>query len=283
MEAYNIERYFLNTILRLSIGGVFLILLTNVIFFQEDKLSITVSIVVLTACLFSYIIRKKFPQISVLTVTSITLIAMSYQRWVSPETTTTLSVVLIVGFMISVMLKGQIMFIMHGITILILIGVFAIPLEDTMTAGVTYVTLYFVLVFATAKLKYEYDKTQIRLIESNKKLKDSSEEIISQNEELQKAQNKLSILNKDLEKRVNDRTAKIQLQNEILIKYSYTNAHHLRGPVARLLGLASLYKLEAKPDHDFFIKQIEEQSKEIDSVIKQINVDLAEKDLKDNL
>jgi signal transduction histidine kinase len=73
---------------------------------------------------------------------------------------------------------------------------------------------------------------------------------------------------------VNERTAKIQSQNEILIKYSYTNAHHLRGPVARLLGLASIYNLETNPDYNFFIRKMADQAKEIDDVIKQINSEL---------
>lgn len=87
-------------------------------------------------------------------------------------------------------------------------------------------------------------------------------------------QDKLNQLNSRLEKTVNERTAKLRAQNLTLIKYSYTNAHHLRGPVARLLGLAMVYNLEPTPNPDFYIKKMEDQAKEIDSVIKQIGLDL---------
>ena len=70
--------------------------------------------------------------------------------------------------------------------------------------------------------------------------------------------------------------AKIQSQNEILLKYSYANAHHLRGPVARLLGLANVYRLESSIEPDFIITKMVEQAREIDEVVKQINVDLEE-------
>jgi hypothetical protein len=64
-----------------------------------------------------------------------------------------------------------------------------------------------------------------------------------------------------------------------LIKYSYANARHLRGPVARLLGLTAIYKLEIKPDADFFIDKMVDQANQIDSVIKQINIDLESRNL----
>jgi hypothetical protein len=66
----------------------------------------------------------------------------------------------------------------------------------------------------------------------------------------------------------------VKAQNEILLKYSYANAHHLRGPVARLLGLVAICRLDPKSDFNFFLDKIEQQSLEIDSVVKQINADL---------
>jgi hypothetical protein len=44
--------------------------------------------------------------------------------------------------------------------------------------------------------------------------------------------------------------------------------------MARLLGLAKIWRLESKPDSDFFFDQVEIQALEIDAVIRQINIDL---------
>src|SRR5690606_38604644 len=141
----NIEKFFLNTILKISIGGVFFILISNVLLYPEDVLSILLSSTILSACIIAHLIRKKHPTVSVLIVSIVVLSAMSYQRLASPNTTTTLSVVLIIGFIISVMLKGRIMWGMHGIVFIIINTVFIIHLSDAVTAAITYSTLYFIL------------------------------------------------------------------------------------------------------------------------------------------
>lgn len=274
MEIKKIEKFFLNTILIISIAGIVLVLLSNVLLFPEDTLSIYISITLLLACIIAYLLRRSYPTLSVLTVTTVALLAMSYQRLTVPNTTTTLSVVLIVGFIFSVMLKGRIMWIMHGIAFTIINTVFVLHLEDAVTAAITYSTLYFILTYAAGVLKSSYDRIHQYLKNSNFELHEKAKEIEAQNEELLQIQDNLSALNSNLEKIVNERTAKIQTQNEVLIKYSYTNAHHLRGPVARLLGLAAIYKLEPQTNPDFFVEKMVEQAKEIDSVVNQINIDL---------
>jgi len=270
----NIEKFFLNTLLIVIIAGLSIIIIANLLFYPEDLLSIYISVAILTACIISYLIRNSYPTISVLIVTSVALIAMSYQRMTLPATSTTLSVVIIIGFIFSVMLKGRIMWIMHTITFIILNTIFVIHVVDYITAAITYSTMYFILTYAAGILKYNYDKMNKSLQNTNIELKEKAEKIETQNEELLQIQENLSTLNKDLERLVSQRTAKIQVQNETLIKYSYTNAHHLRGPVARLLGLANVYEMEQSPQPDEIIHKMREQAKEIDAVIKQINNDL---------
>ena len=123
-------------------------------------------------------------------------------------------------------------------------------------------------------LKSSYDRIHNYLIETNGELNQKASEIASQNDELLKMHNDLNAMNAHLEQIVDERTVKIQQQNEILYKYSYANAHHLRGPVARLLGLVNVYGLNPKPDPDFIIEKMADQANEIDAVVKQINVDL---------
>jgi len=279
MEIKNIETFFLNTLLRISIVGVFLVLVSNVFLFPEDTLSISTSTSILFACVVSYIIRGKYPTTAVLIMTSVVLAAMIYQRLASPNTTTTIAIILIVGFIFSVMLKGNTLWVMHGITFTILNTIFLYQVQGPVAAATTYSTLYFILAYATWVLKFNYDKIHQHLRDKNIELDQKATEIAAQNEELLQTKDNLSTLNKDLEKIVNERTAKIQIQNEILIKYSYTNAHHLRGPVARLLGLGSIYKLENQPNADFFIDRMVDQANEIDSVIKQINIDLESRNI----
>ena len=274
MEIKDIEKFFLNALLRISIVGVSLVLISNILLFQEDILSISISATILSACVLSYVIREKYPTLAVLNLTSFVLLAMIYQRLQSPSTTTSLSIVLVAGFIISVMLNGRIMWTMHCIAFAILNTIFILNVPGPIVAAVTYSTLYLIITYATGVLKFNYDKITQDLTYANIELQEKSYEIAAQNEELVQIQNNLSELNMDLEKTVNERTAKIQTQNEILIKYSFTNAHHLRGPVARLLGLASIYKLEPNPSPDFIINKMADQAIELDAVIKKINIEL---------
>ena len=112
---------------------------------------------------------------------------------------------------------------------------------------------------------------------ANVELISKANEIEAQHEELMQSHESLNELNRNLEKIVMERTQKVHDQNQMLLKYTYTNAHHLRGPVARLLGLINVHKLDPNPDYNFFISKMEDQAMEIDHVVKQINEELEEK------
>lgn len=142
---------------------------------------------------------------------------MIYQRLSSPGTTTTLSIVIITGFIISVMLRGIPFWVMHFIALTILNTVFIYNLNDAVTAAITYSILYFILAYATRVFKFNYDKMHRNLMDNNVELQQKANEIAVQNEELLRIQDNLRKLNLNLEQIVNERTARIQIQNEILI------------------------------------------------------------------
>jgi signal transduction histidine kinase len=286
MEIKKIERFFLNILLRVIIAGVSLIFLADMILYPEDRLSLLIDGIILSACITSYLLRNKFHTLSVLILTSIVLATMIYQALMVPvNTTTSLSVILVVGFVHSVMLKGKTMWVMHILTFVAIHSIFILQFQnpelrfsdkmnEIVTVTITYSILYFILTYATSVLKASYDRIHSHLKYINIDLKEKNNEIATQNEELRQIQDNLYELNTDLERIVNERTEKVRIQNDILLKYSYRNAHDLRGPVARLLGLASLSKLEAPPEHDFIMEKMVEQAHEIDQVVKQINVEL---------
>jgi len=282
----NIEEFFLNTLLRIAMAGVLLILMADTFLYPEDRVSIVIDTAILGACVASYFMRQRYPTGAVLIFTSIILIAMIYQCMVVPaNTTTSLSIILIVGFIFSVMLKGRLLFSMHCITFIILHSIFifqfyhpdlafSTKVNDVVTVAITYSILYFILTYASWILKLRYDEINKNLTRANIELRQSAHEIEARNEELVQTQNNLNELNTDLEKKVRERTTQIRAQNEMLIKYSYTNAHHLRGPVARLLGLASIYKVDPTADCIFLITKMIDEANEIDAMVQKITVDL---------
>jgi len=82
------------------------------------------------------------------------------------------------------------------------------------------------------------------------------------------SQAKLRDINQYLELIVNEKTKSIQQQNEVLLDYSYTNAHKVRGAVARILGLIQLSKIKADLSYPWFFEKVEYETQQIDEIIK---------------
>ncbi|HTF18044.1 MAG TPA: hypothetical protein VK658_08230 [Chryseolinea sp.] len=291
MDSKTIEAFFLNTLLKLATAGVFIITFADVLFDPQDRLSIIIDIIILGTCLLAYALRTHAPSIAMLIFTSVILLAMVYQCLVVPmNTTISLSILLLDGFIVSVMLKGKLKVLMHTVIVSSVIFVFFIQHttpslrfassdNELLTIAVTYLIVYFNLAYPSSILKRKYDLINLHLSESNDALTQKTRDMSDQNAVLLQAQSELNVLNSNLERILNDRTAKIQAQNDVLVRYSYNNAHHLRGPVARLLGLAAIYRIDAEANPDFIIAKMVDQAREIDAVIKLINEDLEAQDL----
>jgi hypothetical protein len=285
-EAPSIERIFLRNLLRIILAGILFILITDIIIYLEDTLSIIIDVVILLACLLSFALMKKFYTASVLIICCVTLGMMVYQCLVVPiNTTTSMAVILIVGFLFSILLTGKLMWTMHAITGACIITVFLVQIEapalrvspdasEVVTVAITYAVLYFILSYCTVILKTRYDQINLALRMANIELVSKANEIEAQHEELLQSHESVNELNRNLERMVMERTEKVHAQNQMLLKYTYTNAHHLRGPVARLLGLITIHKLDPNPDYNFFMSKMEDQAMEIDDVVKQINAEL---------
>lgn len=85
--------------------------------------------------------------------------------------------------------------------------------------------------------------------------------------------------NEELAQQVEQKTAELQQSNEELIKhnnelqqFSNTLSHNLRGPVANLLGLAQLFKMDSgQEDQDVIAGHILKSAESLDGIIKDLN------------
>lgn len=122
------------------------------------------------------------------------------------------------------------------------------------------IVLIILLVLGLLLLRYSREKRK-----ANNELKLLNKDISEKNEEIKQ-------INDNLEAEVNLRTQKIQDQNQKLIEYAYFNAHKVRGPLARVLGLVMLTEneqsLETMKD---LHKKIHISALELDEVVKEIN------------
>jgi signal transduction histidine kinase len=107
-------------------------------------------------------------------------------------------------------------------------------------------------------------------------LKLQASEIKSQNEKLVQSESNLSNLNHHLEALVEKKIENIKKQNALLLKYAYANAHYVRGPVARILGLFQLKKIDPDLTYPWFFEKVEYETNQIDKILKRISDELHE-------
>jgi signal transduction histidine kinase len=98
-------------------------------------------------------------------------------------------------------------------------------------------------------------------------LNDQKEEIIQQKE-------KLTELKDQLEKLLKLRTERVQEQDESIRKYTFMNAHGVRSPLARILGLINLTDMEDMSNDEirkFYMKELQVNAQELDDIISEMN------------
>lgn len=122
------------------------------------------------------------------------------------------------------------------------------------------------------QLEADVRKRNALLLSQQKKLRLQHKQLDKNAKELAKLNEELSTLNEVLEDKVKDRTRKLQQQNEQLKAYAFTNAHKVRGPLSRILGLCLLREDPAfrkAPQQLFGL--IEQSAEELDDVVRELN------------
>ena len=122
--------------------------------------------------------------------------------------------------------------------------------------------------------------TQHELISSQNKMLESQNQDLEQAKRLINLQNeKLTRYNENLELLIHQRTEELKKTNNELIQhnqqleqFSYITAHNLRAPVARLMGLINLLKINngRNGDEHEITEKIDQTSRDLDGVIHDI-------------
>lgn len=114
-------------------------------------------------------------------------------------------------------------------------------------------------------MKEKNEELDLKIAEKTKELQTANDEISAQNEEMLQ-------MNEKLEQTVLERSNMLIQQNQYLKDYAFTNAHKVRGPLARILGLAMLIEREKNnPEVFTYIEYILESAYELDEVIKYMD------------
>lgn len=127
--------------------------------------------------------------------------------------------------------------------------------------------------------KVVWDRTK-EITQKNLQLKEQRDEILKQKDaldqiaqELRAANNEITSINSNLEVTIEDRTTEIRSKNAQLLNYAFSNAHKVRGPLSRIMGLIQLINIEKATSEDLplYLGHIQKSAEELDIVIKEIN------------
>lgn len=119
------------------------------------------------------------------------------------------------------------------------------------------------------KDKYLFYRNQIAM--RNDQLQRVATKLIKQNEELEKQREEIKAINENLEGMIVAHTQGIEMKNKELSEYAYINAHLLRAPLSRILGLTTLMESDPRNYDAQDIVRIKNLAIEMDGVVRKIN------------
>lgn len=128
----------------------------------------------------------------------------------------------------------------------------------------------------THYLKLNFVGYRSSIEQSNLQLTKTSEELKNQGIRLQQQQTELNAIRNTLEKTIYEKSSEAQSKADILTEYAFVNAHHVRAPLARVLGLLSLLEIENHNSSGETVQKIKHSALEMDMLIRKINDTIGE-------
>ncbi|WP_448518528.1 histidine kinase dimerization/phospho-acceptor domain-containing protein [Rhodoflexus sp.] len=116
-------------------------------------------------------------------------------------------------------------------------------------------------------IKKAYTRFQMTIEKTNKELSTSNAELQSANEEI-------SLLNEQLEEEVQRKSSEAHDRRLRLIHYASKNAHEVRAPLVRIMGLVEILRMETPKDPAelrYLIRLIDNNAKEMNSILSEVS------------
>lgn len=143
---------------------------------------------------------------------------------------------------------------------------------------------------ALAALQEELQQSSLKmdalnkhLMETNKEVQMKNEELQASSEELQASEEQLIQINENLNNLVMLRTEALIKQNQMLMKHAFVNAHKVRSPLARILGIVNLFQYERdlNDTEKELIRHLNLSAHELDDILSEVRVSLQAAEFKD--
>lgn len=151
-------------------------------------------------------------------------------------------------------------------------------IRDTFIGGFILMLIVSALIFHNYLRK---TRANSRLKSLNNEIKKQQLELADQAFKVQELNESLSAINETLEMKIEARTkelydknSELALKNRKLEEFAFINAHRLRAPIARLIGLTQIIQTDDLEDYgrNNMVESIKNCSVEIDQVVRQIAI-----------
>jgi signal transduction histidine kinase len=134
-----------------------------------------------------------------------------------------------------------------------------------------FLVMTLILVAITLYLKNSFFSFRDSAEQNNIRLLESSQTLTHQNQKLLEQQAQLNAIRSNLEEITLSKISEVHRKAETLKEYAFINAHHVRGPLARVLGLISLIELENQNQQKSdTLNSIKKEALEMDNIISKI-------------
>jgi signal transduction histidine kinase len=102
------------------------------------------------------------------------------------------------------------------------------------------------VIMLISMLAYKTYQFNRQITKAHKEITEQKEEIQAQSEELKEANQTIALINRQLEQRIEDRTAALKQAYKELDIFFYRSSHDFRRPLTTFLGLAEVAKITVK-------------------------------------
>jgi signal transduction histidine kinase len=271
-----IEEVFFKTILVVSISGCAIGVLIDVIITSNFGSHAWLALVFVQVLLLAFYSIKKlnFQIVAVICLVTMDLL-LTYRGFEHSEfKDVTSSLLISIGFICSLITRG---ITRRSLKLVVFVSLVTILFKDygdvesiiLVRKSIPYLIVYFIVTVASGILKDRYERNQGRLNEMVELLNQKNTKIVHQHNKLLKSYDQLSNLNESLEEKIQEKTARLEEMNKQLLELAYTNAHRVRAPLARILGLLHLIELdESKTDN--YLDKINHEALQMDDIIRYV-------------
>ena len=137
--------------------------------------------------------------------------------------------------------------------------------------NVDYLVVAGLIVAFTIYMKRKFIVYRDQVSKRYQQLDHIAQTLHHQNQELATRQEETRAINENLESLVENRAHEVEKNNKALAEYAFINAHMLRGPLCRIIGLINLMEKEPGEYPATQLAQLKSIAQEIDRHVKEIN------------